>query len=110
MAMYLMRVTYNASAYQGMLSAPSDRGAAAKALIAALGIKCHEMLYSISSGSTIMVVEATAEQMTEAGMIVMASGAIDSVISEELVSMETMNAVMHTAAAKSANYKSPIKK
>ena len=49
MALYLVRARYSPSAFQGMLAAPSDRGEAAKALFKALGIKTHEILFSISN-------------------------------------------------------------
>ena len=110
MALYMVRARYSPSAFQGMLSAPSDRGEAAKALFKALGMKTHEVFFSISTGSLVGFVEGTAEQMAEAQMIVMAAGGISDVIVEEMISTKTMTAAMTSAGAKAAKYKAPNKK
>ena len=110
MALYLVRARYSAAAFQGMLAAPHDRGEAAKALFKSLGIKTHEILFSVSTGGIVCLLEGTAEQMTEASMITMASGAFIDIGSEEMISTKIMTAAMTSAGAKAAKYKAPHKK
>jgi len=109
MALYLVRSGYTSTAFQGMLAAPSDRGEAAKVLFKSLGLKTHEIFFSISSGSIVCLVEGTAEQVTEAQMITMASGAFTEINVEELISTKAMKTAMTNAAAKAAKYKAPNK-
>ena len=109
MALYLVRSGYTSTAFQGMLAAPSDRGEAAKALFKSLGLKTHEIFFSLSSGSIVCLVEGTAEQVTEAQMITMASGAFTEIHVEELISTKAMKTAMTNAAAKAAKYKAPNK-
>lgn len=109
MALYLVRSAYTSIAFQGMLASPSDRGEAAKALFKSLGLKTHEIFFSISSGSIVCLVEGTAEQVTEAQMITMSSGALTEIHVEELISTKAMKTAMTNAAAKAAKYKAPNK-
>jgi hypothetical protein len=55
------------------------------------------------------LVEGTAEQVTEAQMITMASGAFTEINVEELISTKAMKTAMTNAAAKAAKYKAPNK-
>ena len=105
-----MRARYTSAAFQGMLAAPHDRGEAAKVLFKALGIKAHEILFSISSGGIVCLLEGSAEQMAEAQMITMASGGFSEISAEEMISTKTMTAAMTSAGAKAAKYKAPNNK
>ena len=109
MALYLVRSGYTSTAFQGMLASPSDRGEAATALFKSLGLKTHDIFFSISSGSIVCLVEGTAEQVTEAQMITMASGAFTEINVEELISTKAMKTAMTNSAAKAAKYKAPNK-
>ena len=109
MALYLVRSRYTPTAFQGMLAAPSDRGEAAKALFKSLGLKTHEVLFSISTGSIVCLLEGSAEQITEAQMITQSSGAFAEIHVEELISTKAMKAAMASAGAKAAKYKAPNK-
>ena len=93
-----------------MLAAPSDRGEAAKALFKALGIKTHEILFSISNSGIVVLLEASAEQIAETQMITMASGVFNEIHAEEMISTKTMTAAMTSAGAKAAKYKAPNQK
>ena len=105
-----MRARYTSAAFQGMLAAPHDRGEAAKVLFKALGIKAHEILFSISSGGIVCLLEGSAEQIAEAQMITMASGGFSEISAEEMISTKTMTAAMTSAGAKAAKYKAPNQK
>jgi hypothetical protein len=63
MSLYFTRAQYSAAAFKGMLTSPSDRGAAAKVLFDAVGIKTHSIHFSVSSGEIVCMVECTPEQM-----------------------------------------------
>ena len=110
MALYMIRTRYSAAAFQGMLATPRDRGEAVKALSKTIGMKTHEVLYSISTGSLVALLEGTAEQMAQIQMIVMGSGAISDAIVEEMISTKTLIATMKTAGAKAGEYKAANKK
>lgn len=109
MALYLVRSRYTPTAFQGMLASPSDRGDAAKTLFKSLGLKTHEIYFSISSGSIVCLVEGSAEQVAEAQMITMSSGAFSEIHAEELISTKSMKTAMTNAGAKAAKYKAPNK-
>ncbi len=109
MAMYLVRSRYTPTAFQGMLAEPTDRGEAAKALFKSLGLKTHEIFFSISNGSIVCLIEGTAEQITQAQMITMSSGAFSEIHVEELISTKAAKTAMMNAGAKVAKYKAPNK-
>jgi len=54
-------------------------------------------------------VEGSAEQVAEAQMITMSSGAFSEIHAEELISTKSMKTAMTNAGAKAAKYKSPNK-
>jgi K+-transporting ATPase A subunit len=59
--------------------------------------------------SIVCLIEGTAEQITEAQMITMASGAFQEIQVEELVSTKAMKTAMTNAGAIAAKYKAPNK-
>jgi hypothetical protein len=74
-----------------------------------LGIKTHEIFFSISNGSIVCLIEGSAEQITEAQMITMSSSAFTEIQVEELISTKAMKTAMANAGAKAAKYKAPNK-
>jgi uncharacterized protein with GYD domain len=109
MATYLVRARYSNAAFGGMVSSPSDRGAAAKAVFASAGAKTQQVYYEASSGSVVVIVEGTAEQMTAVTMVVMASGAFSTVDATELINMSAMNGAMTAAQGIAKGYSAPSK-
>lgn len=107
MSLYLTRAQYSSSAFKGMVTSPSDRGAAARSLFESMGIKAHTMHYSVSSGEIVTIIEGGAEQMAAVEMVIMSSGAFMGVSSLELVSIDQMNAAMTTASQMVAKYQAP---
>ena len=53
MALHLFRGKYSSAAFQGMLSTPLDRGEAATVIFKTVGIKTHEILYSVSKAEIV---------------------------------------------------------
>jgi len=103
MALYLTRAKYSNAAFAGMISNPHDRCTAAKAL----GIKTHSIHFSASAGDIICIIEGNTEQMAQVGAITMASGAFQSIASEELMSTAAMNIAMAKAGKAVGKYKAP---
>ena len=110
MATYLVHGRYTPAAFQGMLAASHDRGQAAKALFKSLGIKTKEIMFSVTSGEIVCLLEGSSAQIAEAQMITMASGGFRQVHVEELMTTKDMLAAMKNAAAKAAKYAAPNKK
>lgn len=92
-----------------MVDSPSDRGAAARVLFDAIGIRTHSIHYSVSTGEIVCMLEGTAEQMATVEMVVMGSGGFSSVCSLELVSLEQMNSAMSKASEIASKYQAPNK-
>ena len=109
MATYLAKARYSNAAFGGMVSSPSDRGAAAKAVFASAGAKAQEVYYETSTGSVVVMVEGTAEQMSVVTMVVMASGAFSTVDATELISMSAMTGAMTVAQGIAKGYSAPNK-
>lgn len=110
MATYLVHGRYSPAAFQGMLSASHDRGQAAKALFKSLGIKTKEIMFSVTSGEIVCLLEGTSAQIAEAQMITMASGGFSQVHVQELMTTKDMLTAMKTAASKVSKYAAPNKK
>jgi len=73
----------------------------------ALDIKTHRIHLSSSAGDIICIIESNTEQMAQVGAIAMASGAFQSIASEELMSTAAMNLAMTKAVKAVGKYKAP---
>jgi uncharacterized protein with GYD domain len=110
MTTYLVHARYSPAAFQGMLADSLDRGQAAKVLFKSLGLKTKEIMYSVTSGEIVCLVEGTSAQIAQAQMITMASGGFSQVDAQELMTTQDMQAAMKTAASKVSKYSAPNKK
>jgi len=72
-----------------------------------LSRKTHSIHFSSSAGDIICIIEGNTEQMTQVGDITMASGAFQSIASEELMNTAAMNLVMTKAGKALGKYKAP---
>ena len=109
MSLYFTRGQYSTAAFKGMLSSPSDRGAAAKVLFDAVGVKIHSIHYSVTSCEIVCMVECTAEQMAILEIVILGSGGFNHISSLELLSLEEMNAAMSKAGQAAGTYQPPNK-
>lgn len=107
MATFLVQAEYSATAIKGMVTAPSDREAAARALFSALGIKMQACYFSMAHAGVVCILEGTAEQMTAARLITGASGAFTTLETTELISADSMNRAMRQAAEVAGKYQAP---
>ena len=73
----------------------------------ALVIKTHRIHFSSFAGDIICIIESNTEQMAQLGAITMASGAFQSIASEELMSTAPMNLTMTKAVKAVGKYKAP---
>jgi uncharacterized protein with GYD domain len=110
MAIYRVQARYTPAAFQGMLAAPHDRGEAAKTLFKSLGIKTREIMFSMTTGEIVCLLEGSSAQIVEAEMITMASGGFSQVRAQELMTTKDMLGAMKSAGAKAAKYAAPNKK
>jgi len=108
MSTYLTRARYSQDAFKGMLSKPENREGAAKAMFDAAGIKLQHMWYS-GNGEVICVVDGNAVAGATVSMVVLASGAFDSVDSIELISMGQMTEAMSNAGTIASKFRPPGK-
>jgi uncharacterized protein with GYD domain len=109
MATYLFRATYSNAAFAGMISSPSDRGPAIKALAKAGGLKVSNIYYCVSTGELVCILEGTAEQLAAMCMVGLASGGVTAFNTQELVSTATMHKALTTAGKISGKYQAPNK-
>ena len=84
MAYYLIRGTYSAEGYRGMIDNPSDREIATRALNQQLGIETIAYFNSLSEAGFVGILKANPDQMATAQMVGMSSGAFTKVSAEEL--------------------------
>ena len=84
MGFYLVRGTYSAEGYRGLIDNPNDREKAARAFDDQLGIKTICYFNSLSEAGFIQIVEASASAMATAQMVGMSSGGFTQVSAEEL--------------------------
>jgi uncharacterized protein with GYD domain len=109
MSLYFTRAQYSAAAFKGMLTSPSDRGAAAKVLLDAVGVKTRSIHFSVTSGEIVCMMECTAEQMAIVEIVILGSGGFNNVSSLELLSVEEMNTAMSKAGQTAGTYQPPNK-
>jgi uncharacterized protein with GYD domain len=107
MSLYLTRAQYSSSAFKGMVTHPSDRGAVARSLFDSIGIKMHAIYFSVTSGEIVTIIEGAADQMAMVEMVIMSSGAFSAVNSLELVTTDKMHTAMLMAAEAAAKYQPP---
>lgn len=84
MGFYLVRGTYSAEGYRGLIDNPNDREKAARAFDNQLGIRTICYFNSLSEAGFIQIVEASASAIATAQMVGMSSGGFTQVSAEEL--------------------------
>ena len=107
MTTHLFQARYSAAAFKGMVTQPSDRQAAASALLAAMGLELISFYYVPGTSGIAGIIEGTTEHAATAGMAICASGAFSSFESTEVLSNEQMNRAMKAAAEFAGKYQSP---
>ena len=90
-----------------MMTKPSDRQAAANALLTSMGLKLISFYYVPGTSGIAGILEGTIEQAAAAGMAICASGGFNTFESTEVLSNEQMNRSMKNAAEVAGKYQAP---
>lgn len=73
MAFYLYQLSYSSEAVKAMVASPSDREAAARTLIEALGGKLHHLFFAFGKYDIVALIEAADDTVMMAGAAAVAS-------------------------------------
>ena len=109
MTTQLIRCRYTAEGFKGMLTSPSDRGAAIEKLFGALDMKVTNIFFSTSTCELYILSEssATMAQLAAAEMIVQGTGAVADIQVMNLMDTNTMVEAMTLGGKISGLYKAP---
>ena len=109
MAFYLYQMSYTTEAIKAMVAKPSDREAAATALIEALGGKLHHLFFAFGSHDVICLIEGPDDTFMAAGaMAVASSGTASSSSTIKLMTAKDAMKAMKVAGKATGAYKSPM--
>lgn len=105
---FLIRAKYSAASVQAMIGNPHDRKQAAAAGIQAVGGKLHEFFFAFGPDDAIVLFEAPdAVTAAAVSMAVGGSGALASVETVPLLTMEEAMAAMRKAPTVQKAYRAP---
>jgi uncharacterized protein with GYD domain len=108
MALYIVTGSYTAAAMKGMIAKPSDRGAAAGALIAAGGGKMVSFLVTTGDYDFSMVVETNdLTRMLASLMVAGGSGAVSGLKTVQAFTSDEFLAAQKAAGPIAAKYQAP---
>ena len=100
MARYMIQVTYNNNAVVDLVKNPQDRSAAIGPLIEGMGGKMHSFDYSFGEYDVVVIVELPDNvSMAALAMAVSAGGAVGSLKTTVLLSMEEAVEAMRKAGS-----------
>lgn len=109
MAFYLYQLSYSKEAIKAMVATPSDREAAARKLIEALGGKLHHLFFAFGEYDVICLIEGPDDKMMMAGAAAVASaGTISKSSTIKLMTSADAMAAMTTAGKITGSYKPPM--
>ncbi len=110
MPFYLYQLSYTPEAVKALVSTPSDREAAARHLIEALGGKLHHLFFAFGQHDVICLIEGPDDQMMAAGALaVAASGTVSSSSTVKLMTAAEAMGAMRTAGKAIGSYKPPMR-
>lgn len=108
MAFYLYQLSYSKDAVQAMVANPSDREAAARKLIEALGGKLHHLFFAFGEYDVICLIEGPDDKMMMAGAAAVASaGTVSRSSTVKLMTAGEAMAAMTLAGKVTGAYKPP---
>lgn len=109
MPFYLYQLSYTPEAVRALVATPSDREAAARKLIEALGGKLHHLFFAFGQHDVICLIEGPDDQMMAAGaMAVAASGTVSSSSTVKLMTPAEAMEAMQTAGKALGSYRPPM--
>ncbi|MES2843947.1 MAG: GYD domain-containing protein [Pseudomonadota bacterium] len=108
MSFYLYQIAYSPEAIKALVTHPTDRRAAASALVEGLGGKLHHMFFAFGKYDVICLIEGPDDKMMAAGaMAVAASGTVSAASTTKLMTMEEAAEAMRMAG-KITGYRPPM--
>jgi uncharacterized protein with GYD domain len=109
MAFYLYQISYSKEAIKALVATPSDREAAARKLIEALGGKLHHLFFAFGEWDVICLVEGPDDKMMMAGAAAVASaGTVSKSSTIKLMTAADAMAAMTMAGKVTGAYKAPM--
>lgn len=109
MAFYLYQLSYAKDAIKAMVASPSDREAAARKLIEALGGKLHFLFFAFGEWDVICLIEGPDDKMMMAGAAAVASaGTVSRSSTVKLMTSADAMAAMTMAGKVTGAYKPPM--
>ena len=108
MPFYLYQLTYSKDAVKAMVASPSDREAAARKLIEALGGKLHHMFFAFGQSDVICLIEGPDDTFMMAGAAAVAStGTVSTSSTTKLMTSADAMAAMTLAGKVTGAYTPP---
>lgn len=108
MSFYLYQISYSKDAIKSMVANPSDREAAARKLIEALGGKLHHLFFAFGQYDVICLIEVPDDKTMMAGAAAVASaGTVSASSTVKLMTSSEAMAAMALAGKVTGAYKPP---
>ncbi len=108
MSYYLYQINYSKDAIKAMVANPTDREAAARKLIEALGGKLHHLFFAFGQYDVICLIEMPDDKSMMAGAAAVASaGTVTGSSTTKLMTAADAMAAMTMAAKATGSYKPP---
>ena len=108
MSYYLYQLSYSKDAIKAMVANPSDREAAARKLIEALGGKLHHLFFAFGKYDVICLIEGPDDKFMMAGAAAVASaGTVSASSTVKLMTAADAMAAMAMAGKATGAYKAP---
>ena len=108
MSYYMFQMTYAQSAIKALVENPTDREAAARKLIEAVGGKLHHLFFSFGKYDIVCLVDFPDDKASMACTAAIgASGAASSTLTTKLMTATEAMAAMAIAAKVTGTYKPP---
>ena len=108
MSFYLYQLSYSKEAIKSMVASPSDREAAARKLIEAIGGKLHHLFFAFGQWDVICLIEAPDDKAMMAGAAAVASaGTVSASSTVKLMTAADAMAAMTMAGKITGTYKPP---
>jgi uncharacterized protein with GYD domain len=108
MSYYLYQLTYSRDAIKAMVASPTDREAAARKLIEAIGGKLHHLFFAFGQWDVICLIEAPDDKaMMAAAAAVASAGTVSASSTVKLMTAADAMAAMTMAGKVTGSYKSP---
>lgn len=108
MPFYLYQLSYSGDAIKSMVANPSDREAAARKLVEALGGKLHHMFFAFGQYDVVCLIEGPDDTFMMAGAAAVASaGTVSASATTKLMTSADAMAAMTKAGEVMGSYQPP---